>query len=41
MKKYEVRKISENWYGIYDVVKHEMVIESTSYGIKFYESLFC
>lgn len=36
MKRYEVRRISQNWYCIYDNVKHESVIESTSIGIKVY-----
>lgn len=40
MTQYEVRKISENWYGIYDTVKNEFVIESTGYGIEVYKKLF-
>ena len=28
MKRYEVRQISQNWYGIYDTVKREFVIET-------------
>ena len=40
MKRYEVRKISSNWYGIYDTVKKEYVLESTSYGIESYKKLF-
>lgn len=40
MKRYEVKRISENWYGIYDNVKKEFVIESTGYGISIYKELF-
>lgn len=38
--RYEVKKISNNWYGIYDAVKREMVIESTANGIKVYAEIF-
>lgn len=37
---YEVRQISENWFGIYDKVRREFVIESTSVGIMAYAKLF-
>jgi hypothetical protein len=40
MKRYEVRQISQNWYGIYDTVKREFVIETTGCGIQFYRELF-
>lgn len=40
MKRYEVKQISMNWFGIYDNVRREFVIESTSIGINFYAELF-
>lgn len=40
MKRYEVKQISINRFGIWDNVKHEYVIETTGYGIKFYRELF-
>ncbi|WP_255370380.1 hypothetical protein [Holdemania sp. Marseille-P2844] len=40
MKRYEVKQISTNWYGIYDSVKHEFVIETTGYGLESYKKLF-
>lgn len=40
MKRYEVKQISTNWYGIWDYVKREFMIESTSYGIEVYRKLF-
>lgn len=40
MKRYEVRQISINWFGIWDTVMKEFVIESTGYGIGFYRKLF-
>jgi hypothetical protein len=40
MKRYEVKQIRENWFGIYDTARREYVIESTSYGIKVYAELF-
>lgn len=40
MKRYEVKQISFNWFGIWDRVMQEFVIESTSYGIGFYRKLF-
>lgn len=40
MKRYEVKQIAMNWFGIYDNVKHEMVIESTRIGIESYKDLF-
>ena len=40
MKRYEVKQISMNWFGIYDNVRREFVIESTSIGIKAYADLF-
>lgn len=40
MKRYEVKQISTNWYGIWDYVKREFVIKSTSYGIEVYRKLF-
>lgn len=39
MKRYEVKQISINWFGILDNVKREYVIETTGYGIKFYREL--
>lgn len=42
MKRYEVKQISENWFGIYDIARREYIIESTSFGIKVYaEMLNC
>ena len=40
MKRYELRQISFNWFGIWDNVKREYIIESTSYGIEFYRKMF-
>lgn len=40
MKRYEVKQISINWFGIWDNVKREYVIESTGYGIKIYRKMF-
>ena len=40
MKRYEVKQISNNWYGVYDNVKREYVIESTLTGIKVYRAMF-
>lgn len=40
MKRYEVKQISINWFGIWDNVKREYVIESTSYGIEVYRKMF-
>lgn len=40
MKRYEVKQISTNWYGIWDYAKREFVVESTSYGIEVYRKLF-
>lgn len=40
MNRYEIRKISNNWYGIYDTVKKEFILESTKYGIESYKELF-
>lgn len=40
MKRYEVKRISLNWYGIWDSAKREFVIESTGYGIECYRKLF-
>lgn len=37
---YEIKKISNNWYGIYNNVKRCFEIESTSVGIEFYRKLF-
>lgn len=39
MKRYEIWRISQNWFCIYDNVKHESVIESTSIGIKIYAEI--
>lgn len=39
MKRYVIKQISGNWYCIYDSVKKEAVIESTSIGIKVYAEL--
>lgn len=40
MKRYEVKRISLNWYGIWDNAKRKFVIESTGYGIECYRKLF-
>lgn len=40
MKRYEVKHIALNWYGIWDNVKKEFVAETTSYGLDFYKELF-
>ena len=40
MKRYEVKQISFNWFGIWDTVMQEFVIESTGYGIGVYRKLF-
>lgn len=40
MKRYEVKRISLNWYGIWDNAKREFVIESTGCGIECYRKLF-
>jgi hypothetical protein len=40
MKRYEVKQISNNWYGIWDNVMREYVIESTSIGIEVYRKIF-
>lgn len=40
MKRYELKQISENWFGIYDIARCEYIIESTSYGIKVYVEIF-
>ena len=40
MKHYEVKQISNNWFGIYDNIKKEFVIESTDCGIYVYKKLF-
>ena len=40
MKRYEVKQISENWFGIYDIAHREYIIESTSCGIKVYAEMF-
>ena len=40
MSKYELRQISGNWYGIWDNVRREFVIESTSCGIQMYAKMF-
>ena len=36
----EIRKISTNWYGIYDKAKREFVLESTKCGIDVYRTIF-
>lgn len=38
--RYEVVRIGELLYGIYDKVKRKVVIESTSTGIKSYAQMF-
>ena len=38
--RYEVVKIGELLYGIYDKVKRKVVIESTATGIKSYAQMF-
>lgn len=40
MKRYEAKRISLNWWGIWDSVKREFVIEATSFGIEVYRKLF-
>lgn len=40
MKRYDVKQISMNWFGIYDNVRREFVIESTSTGINVYAKMF-
>ena len=40
MKRYEVKQISNNWFGIWDSVKKEFVAETTSIGLGFYRDLF-
>ena len=37
--RYEIRRISLNWYGIYDKALKKMVIESTFIGIKVYAEI--
>lgn len=39
MKRYAIKQISANWYCIIDLVKKEVVAESTSIGIKLYADL--
>lgn len=41
MKRYIVKQISSNWYGIFDRVKGLYVIESTKVGIEAYAKIFC
>ena len=38
--KYTIKQISINWYGIYDQIHREPVMESTYYGMKVYAKLF-
>ena len=40
MKRYEIKQISMNWYGILDNARREYIIESTSTGIKVYAEMF-
>lgn len=40
MKRYEVKQIGMNWYGIWDNTRKEYVIESTAYGIRVYAEMF-
>lgn len=40
MKRYEIKQISMNWFGIWDNVRREYIIESTSTGIKVYTEMF-
>ena len=40
MKRYEIKQISVNWYGVWDNVKCEYAIESTKNGIAIYRKLF-
>ena len=40
MKRYEIKQISMNWYGIWDNARREYIIESTSTGIKVYAEMF-
>ena len=39
-KRYEIKQISQNWFGIYDSIRREFVIETTGYGIESYKKLF-
>lgn len=39
-KRYEIKQISQNWFGIYDTIRREFVIETTGYGIESYKKLF-
>ena len=40
MKRYEIKQISMNGYGIWDNARREYIIESTSTGIKVYAEMF-
>ena len=40
MKHYEVKQIGMNWFGIWDNIRREFVVESTSIGINVYAELF-
>lgn len=38
--RYEIRKIEENYFGIYDKVAQEIIFDSTAHGITFYAKIF-
>lgn len=38
--RYEVKKIEENWFGIWDNKTEEFLFESTEHGIKAYAKMF-
>ena len=40
MKRYELKQISQNWFGIWDTARREYIIESTGYGIRVYAEMF-
>lgn len=40
LNRYEVVKIGEFLFGIYDKIKRKVVVESTSTGIKSYAKMF-
>lgn len=41
MKRYEWRVINKdlNWWGLWDTVKREYVIETTAYGMEAYKKM--
>lgn len=40
MKRYEIKRIGKNWYGIYDTVKGVTVFESHLSGVMDYAKYF-